>query len=150
VIESYYRNYHPFETLRSQLRNIYAELSELEMLSDINRRILEWLFSLLQISSQISVSVSSESTLKKSQRLLQICSDLNATEYVTGPSAREYLQEPVFHEAGIRVRWIDYRLLPKPHSVDRHGVELSILHTLLSLGVEETIRLSTFTTDTPL
>jgi hypothetical protein len=120
------------------------------MLSDINRRILEWLFSLLQISSQISVSVSSESTLKKSQRLLQICNDLNATEYVTGPSAREYLQEPVFLEAGVRVRWIDYRLLPKPHSVDRHGVEFSILHTLLSLGVEETIRLSTFTTDTPL
>lgn len=151
TLESFYRKYEPFEELRYQLQGIYSELSELEMLSDINCRMLEWLFSLLRIDCGISVTLTNETALRKSQRLLQICNGLGATEYVSGPSARSYLQEKVFHESKINIRWIDYRLLPKRQDVEWQGLEFSILHLLLSIGVEETIRMSTFGADkTPL
>jgi len=44
----------------------------------------------------------------KSERLLSICEQLNATTYVSGPSARCYLDVPIFSQRNIAVKWFDY------------------------------------------
>lgn len=44
----------------------------------------------------------------RSERLLGICEQLGATEYLSGPAAQDYLDTELFAQAGIRVRWMDY------------------------------------------
>ena len=42
------------------------------------------------------------------QRLLNICEGLGATKYLSGPSAKKYLDVTRFHEADIEVVWAKY------------------------------------------
>lgn len=44
----------------------------------------------------------------KTERLANLCQQAAATEYVSGPSARSYVDERVFDELSIRVTWFDY------------------------------------------
>lgn len=36
-----------------------------------------------------------------------------ATEYLSGPAARSYLDENLFADAGVAVRWFDYPAYPE-------------------------------------
>jgi hypothetical protein len=44
----------------------------------------------------------------KSERLLALNQDLGATTYLSGPAAKDYLDESIFTAAGINVEWMDY------------------------------------------
>ncbi|CAN0163922.1 unnamed protein product, partial [Phaeothamnion confervicola] len=52
---------------------------------------------------------------RKTERLVGICRALNATDYLTGDAAREYLDESQFESVGVRVHWHGYA-----HPVYRH------------------------------
>jgi len=47
-----------------------------------------------------------------SDRVLAICQHLEANEYITGHGARNYLDQPSFERAGIKVSFLDYGLAP--------------------------------------
>ena len=49
----------------------------------------------------------------RNDRLVSICLRLGADEYLSGPSARSYLDEARFSAAGIQVRFIDYATYPE-------------------------------------
>jgi len=49
-----------------------------------------------------------------SDRVLAICSALNADRYITGHGARNYLDHELFEESGIRVEYLDYLKLSYP------------------------------------
>jgi hypothetical protein len=40
--------------------------------------------------------------------LAEICLQAGATEYVSGPAAKDYLEESAFRDRGIKVTWFDY------------------------------------------
>ena len=44
----------------------------------------------------------------QTSRLVQICKDAGATHYISGPAAKDYLDESLFEEAGIKVEWMSY------------------------------------------
>ena len=46
-------------------------------------------------------------------RLLDICLQAGATEYLSGPAAKSYLDESLFARAGITVRYMDYAGYPE-------------------------------------
>ncbi len=48
-----------------------------------------------------------------SPRCSRICGQAAATEYLSGPSARAYLDESLFEEAGIDVIWMEYDGYPE-------------------------------------
>jgi hypothetical protein len=45
--------------------------------------------------------------------LIQLCKKAGAKEYVSGPSARSYLDVDLFREEGIDVTWMDYSGYPE-------------------------------------
>ena len=51
---------------------------------------------------------------KSSQRLFDICRNQQATTYVTGHGAKNYLDHEMFEHAGITVEYMDYLRLPYP------------------------------------
>ena len=73
----------------------------------------------------------------KSQMVLDLCREMKATTYLSGALGKDYLDEDMFNEAGIKVVYHDYR-----HPVYRQcqpGEMISfmgILDLLLNHGTE--------------
>jgi hypothetical protein len=74
----------------------------------------------------------------KNARLIEICTALGASVYLSGPAAQSYIDESAFAQAGLEVRWMSYEGYPAyPQLYDlpfEHGV--SILDLLFNMGTE--------------
>jgi hypothetical protein len=49
-----------------------------------------------------------EITGQKTERLIQILQHVGATHYISGPSARDYIENDLFEKAGISLEYIKY------------------------------------------
>jgi WbqC-like protein family len=101
-----------FREYRDVLEQLYRSATD-RRLSAINRHFLEAIAPLLGIRTTFSWSTDYEAEGTKSERLVSLCRATGATEYVTGPTARSYLDETLFEDAGIRVSWFDYSGYPE-------------------------------------
>jgi hypothetical protein len=71
----------------------------------------------------------------KTEKLVNLCQDAKAGEYISGKSAKTYLDVNLFSEANIKVTWMDYSNYPvyqQLHSPFEHGV--SILDLIFNEG----------------
>ena len=67
--------------------------------------------------------------------MLDVCLQAGATEYLSGPAARAYLDESVFNRAGVSVRFMDYAgypEYPQLHGPFEHAV--SVIDLLVMTG----------------
>jgi len=148
LLENTYLDQEFFSRSRSEISLMYKSLEGIESLSSINQMINEWIFSALEITTTVRDSREIPSQLKKSERLVEICKFVGATEYISGPAARAYVDETVFDSNSIKVRWIDYSNLPRIDDPQLPERELSILHFLATMERSKVILLSTFNSGT--
>ena len=97
-----------FYDYRDVFASLYEECSKEQRLSVINRRFIEVVCGVLGLKTAIRWSSEYDASGSKTRRLLAICRQAEANEYVTGPAARTYLDEACFANAGIEVVWMDY------------------------------------------
>lgn len=129
-----YRRAPFFNEIASWLEPLYIEQSY-TLLSEMNRIMIEAVCRYLHIGTIISSS--SDYTLAdgKTERLLDLCMQAGGTEYISGPAARDYMDESIFEHASIRLTWFDYEGYPEyPQLWGEfvHGV--SILDLLFNCG----------------
>src|SRR5262245_59676938 len=96
-----------FRALRDAVEPLYREPCG-PFLSDINRPFLTALCDLLGIRTRLTWSSDYELAEERTERLVAICQQAQATEYLSGPAAREYMDESAFARAGVAVTWMDY------------------------------------------
>jgi len=82
-------------------------------LVEVNRRLIELICSYLQIRTEIRLSSSLPARSSGSEGVLELCTMLGATRYLSGPSARAYLKTSDFAKSGIEVSWFDYSGYPE-------------------------------------
>jgi WbqC-like protein family len=105
------------------------------MLSDVNRLFLETICPLLDIRTPIRWSDEFPPAAGRSQRLLEICAAAGATEYLSGPAAKGYLDEELFAQASIRVSWMDYSgYRPYPQINGPFVHEVTVLDLIFNVG----------------
>lgn len=106
-------------------------------LSAINRRFLEAINELLGITTTLNWSMDYELVGGKTDRLVHLCRQARATEYLTGPGARGYLDEHAFDAAGIAVKWMSYEGYPEYSQRQEPFVhDVSVLDLLFNTGAE--------------
>lgn len=105
-----------FAQYRESLEELYRS-SSAQYLSEINYTFLSTLCSLLDIHTPLTWSSDYEIVPGKTERLVALCQQASATEYVSGPAAKSYLDETLFAKAGIGVRWMDYSDYPEYHQL---------------------------------
>jgi hypothetical protein len=136
---AWYRHAPFFERYSPLLENLYLGIHE-RYLSQINRRFLETLRDLLEISTPITWSSDYACSGEKTERLLSICHAAGADRYVSGPAARAYLDEDRFHDEQIEVMWMSYEGYPEYQQLyppfDHH---VSALDLLFSVGDEASL-----------
>jgi hypothetical protein len=124
-----------FSSLEQWLKDLYNECSKMELLSDINRHFILEIVKFLGISARIRDSANYPSTGSGSQKILEICRMAGASEYLSGPSAKAYLDEEIFMRNNIGICWADYegyREYPQLFPPFIHRV--SILDLILNTG----------------
>lgn len=72
----------------------------------------------------------------KTDRLVDVLQKIGATHYITGPSAREYLDESRLAAAGISVEYMDYSYPQYPQLYPPFDPQVSILDLLFMTGPE--------------
>lgn len=92
---------------------------------------------LLGIETRTSLSSELGITgLYKTDRLVEMCRRLGATEYVSGPSARDYMEPEKFEAAGIKLSYFQYDYPPYRQLSDQFTHFVSIVDMIFNLGPE--------------
>jgi hypothetical protein len=81
-------------------------------------------------SSQLDVQGS------RTERLIKMIQRVGATHYVSGPSARDYMDEPLFHDAGITLEYMEYDYPEYPQRYPPFEGQVSIVDLLFTVGRE--------------
>ena len=133
-MESNYRRAPHFDEIGAWLEPLYIGQSYTH-LSQLNRCFIEAICSYLCIKTLITNSWDYALTDGKTERLASLCEQAGATEYVSGPAAKDYIEESVFSKAGIKLTWFDYACYPEYPQLwgdFTHGV--TILDLLFNCG----------------
>jgi hypothetical protein len=101
-----------FEEIASALQPLYLE-REYSSLSELNRVLIEFVCRQLGIRTRISNSWDYEFVTGQTGRLVSLCNQVGASNYISGPSARSYLDETLFAKAGIKLEWFKYQGYPE-------------------------------------
>lgn len=70
----------------------------------------------------------------KTERLINILTRIGATHYISGPSARDYIEEEKFQEAGITLEYMQYDYPPYPQLYPPYDPNISIIDLLFMTG----------------
>ncbi|HPR18432.1 MAG TPA: WbqC family protein [Candidatus Cloacimonadota bacterium] len=129
-----------FEDFRAFLQKIYVE-NTWEYLSDLNRYLIVEISHLLEFDTEFHLSTEFILPCDKNEKIISVIHQLAGTHYISGPSAKSYIDEDIFAINDIRLEWMDYTQYPvyeQPWQPFVH--EVSILDLLFCLGKEKAIR----------
>ena len=132
LAQNYARAPH-FDELATTIGSLY-EGSDERRLSLVNRSFIEAICGILGITTPLRESSEYAATGAKTERLVALCEQAQATSYLSGPRAKAYLDENVFAARGIAVEYMDYSNYPEYPQVhppfDHHVTVLDLLfHT---------------------
>lgn len=105
------------------------------LLSSVNLKMINMLCSQMEIDTKIISSDEFDLPEDRVDRLVHICEELGAKEYVSGPAARIYLDEGRFHEKGLKVSWYEYDGYPEyAQKSEQYNHFVSVLDLLFCAG----------------
>lgn len=115
----------------------YRSCEPLELLSDVNARLIKAIAQKLGIGTPIRNSREFEIVDGRSERLIGICKQAGASQYLSGPAAREYIEtdSSLWAAAGITVLFKSYAGYPEYPQISgpfEHGV--TILDVIFNVG----------------
>jgi hypothetical protein len=107
-----------------------------QYLSELNQHVIrEIATDVLSLPTTFDDSRRFDVTSTKTERLVDLVSRLGATDYLSGPAARAYIRPELFAEAGIGLRYMDYKGYPEYQQL--HGPfahDVSVIDLLCHTG----------------
>ena len=134
-LQTNYGKANKFKECKDFIFNIYEQASRLDYISEINYTFLNELNKFLKISTKISFSTDYNIGDGKTERLINICKQSNSNIYLSGPSAKNYIDEALFTKNNINLEWFDYigyKEYEQLYPPFEHGV--SILDLIFNTG----------------
>jgi hypothetical protein len=134
TLENNYRRAAHFKEVAAIFEPIYLQRQHTH-LSTLNRELIETVCAYLEIPATISYSWDYRLTEGKSEKLADLCIQVGASEYISGPAAMAYIDTNVFAERNIKLTWFGYSGYPEYPQLwgaFTHGV--TILDLLFNCG----------------
>lgn len=117
--------------------NFFEQISkEYTTISSLNVAVCKWVLEQLNINTKTRLSSEIYSVGSKTNKLIDILSSVKADTYLSGPSAKKYLDLSQFESAGIKLEFKTYRYLDYPQLHGRFEPFVSILDLLFNCGAE--------------
>jgi hypothetical protein len=136
ALEQNYRRAAHFPEIAAWLEPLYLQESD-SFLTPLNRRFIEAICKYLDIGTIIKNSWDYTLCDGKTERLVDLCVQAGATEYISGPAAKDYVDAQLFEQNNIQLTWFDYSgypVYPQLWGEFSHGV--TILDLLFNCGKE--------------
>ena len=134
ALKAYYLNAKYFKENIDWLEELYMGINS-TWLTEINRHFIEGVMAYLGIKTEIKDSREFELLEGKTEKLVGICNQLGANQYITCGAAKNYMDESLFSEQEIQIKYSDYRgygEYQQLHPPFEHGV--SVLDLILNEG----------------
>ena len=135
-LESIRRNYRRskyFDQVYPQIEQMYNDFQG-NSLSGFNQHLIETLSRNLGIQTRFHNARDYQQEADPSKRILQICKQLGAVTYVSGPAAKGYLDIEVFHLNNVKVEWFEYSNILYEQLWNDFDPHVSILDPVLNNG----------------
>ena len=135
LIKQNYKKAEFFDEIFPYMQNLYE--NRFDKLADFNMASIRMLNNLFDINIPIVFSSELKTTKTKSERLVEILTQVGATHYLSGIGAKAYHQDEPFLEAGIEVLWQEFK---HPTYKQLHGdfiPYLSSIDLLFNCGMEK-------------
>jgi len=123
-----------FDTYAGQFESLFTAC-RCDRLSEVNHLFIAAVCGMLGISTKLSWSSDYQPRTGRMERLIDLCRATGASEYLSGPTARAYIDMTAFEAEGICARFADYsgyREYPQPYAPFDHQV--SVLDLLFCTG----------------
>jgi len=115
TIKRFYARAPYFKLHKDFFEHVYCE-TKWEYLSDLNQYIIKYLSKeCLGVNTEFKDSRDYNLTGHKFERLMELIKKAKADTYISGPSARFYIEEGRFVEEGIKLIYKDYSKFPEYH-----------------------------------
>ena len=124
-----------FRQYAERREGLYRQCEQETYLSKINYRFLTAICEMLDIHTKITWSSDYELAEGKTERLVGLCRSAGGSEYLSGPAAKDYIEDSLFEEAGITLKYMDYSgypEYPQQFGAFEHGV--TVLDLLFNTG----------------
>ncbi len=107
TITTNYSNSPYFKNYKDLFEEFYINTDEI-YLSKVNLQLIKIIMKILNIETNIRWSTDYSCSDEKNRRLIELCLFAGGGEYLSGPSAKNYIDEQQFNEENITVSWMDY------------------------------------------
>jgi len=128
----WYRNAPYFSLYFEELADLLAQ--HFQTISELNVSLCAWLMRELSIDTKTALATQFDCHGTRTERLIDLLEKVSATSYLSGPSAKSYLDEELFreHKIGLEYKNYDYPFYPQLYG-DFIG-EVSVLDLLFNMG----------------
>tara|TARA_B100000959_G_C14921033_1_gene599524 strand:+ start:596 stop:1294 length:699 start_codon:yes stop_codon:yes gene_type:complete len=125
-----YKNEKYFDFYFNKLKTIYEK--KYHYLSIFNYEILTMLLKVLEIKTEIVKSSDYNFKFKKSDLVLEMCKEFNASTFIFGEQGRDYAKEDEFKKNNVRIFYQNY-LVPQQFNL-KSKKNLSVIDLLFRYG----------------
>ena len=120
-------------------KNYWSDLESIlnrkwEKLIELNFAIINFINSELKINTKTICSSELNVDGKSSEKLLNICKKLNGTIYRSGPMSKNYLDENIFNQSGIKIEYENFDNSPYTQINGEFLPNMSIIDLLFNEG----------------
>jgi hypothetical protein len=134
LLEQNYRRAPYFDEIASWLEPMYRT-NTFTHISPMNRAFIEAICRYLGIQTILSNSWDYPLVDGKTERLAQLCKQAGGTEYISGPAARDYIDEQIFQDMDIKLTWFTYDNYPEyPQLWGEFTHAVTVLDLLFNTG----------------
>ena len=92
-----------FKEISEWLEPLYLK-KEYKYLSEVNIIFIKKICKYLEINTKIENSSNYTQVNGQTENLVNICTQSNAKEYISGPSGKDYINENIFNEKNIKLK----------------------------------------------
>lgn len=131
-IRESYRTAPFFEPYFSELRELLYQPAA--SISELNVSLLRWVCRQLEIYTPLERSQNYSPQGAKTERVISILHQTEATIYLSGPSGRNYILPDLFEQAGIRLEYKEYDYPEYPQLYPPYDPYVSILDLMFMTG----------------
>jgi len=136
-IKQAYREAAYFADYADTTRSWYEQADATNSLSEVNAIFISGIASLLNLTTRITSDCDYRVEGAPNEKVLAIVRNAGADRYLSGPSARSYIDDSMFAASGVNVEWMEYGPY-KPYK-QLHGDfvhEVSSIDLLFNTGPE--------------
>lgn len=132
--QQYYGKSKYFSKYRDDLFKILNH--RFDTISELNITLCKWIMEKLSIKTEVCLSSELKPIGNKTDRLIYILNKVGASNYLSGPTAKNYLEELKFQSAGIGLEYKVYDYPEYPQLYGKFEPHVSVLDLLFNCGEE--------------